>query len=237
MLGPHRGSEENKYIQNNLQNARFFIRSLDQRNETLLNVAEKIIERHEKDNYFYESILSGLEGKEKEFRYFLTVVRKMEKEHSFIERLDQLIEEIEKPKVIASNNFDVMTEGLKLYQKNCASCHGHGGEGLPNLAPPLYGSEYVESGPEKLILITLHGLKGPIHVKGKLYEMNNVMPGLKDNKDLSDHEIAAILTYVRNAFGKEPMTILPESVAMMREEIPQNELYTEKELLDKFPEN
>ena len=50
MLGPHRGSEENKYIQNNLQNARFFIRSLDQRNETLLNVAEKIIERQR--NFF-----------------------------------------------------------------------------------------------------------------------------------------------------------------------------------------
>ena len=201
-------------------------------------ILEKIIERHEDDLFFYEAILSGLQGKEKEFRYFLTTLRGMEKGHSFIKMLDDFIVKIETPKLLASSkNFDVMTNGLKLYQKNCASCHGHGGEGLPNLAPPLYGSEYVESGPEKLILIALHGLQGPVHVNGKLYEMNAVMPGLKDNPDLNDQEIAAILTYVRNSFGREPMNVLPETVAMLREETPQNGLFTEKELLEKYPED
>ena len=45
LLGQNKSGATNKYIQNHLQEARWFIKSLDQRNETLLKVAMSIIER------------------------------------------------------------------------------------------------------------------------------------------------------------------------------------------------
>lgn len=45
MLNQEKSSEDKKYIQNHLQDARWFIKSLDQRNDTLLRVARAILER------------------------------------------------------------------------------------------------------------------------------------------------------------------------------------------------
>ena len=47
LLGQNNGSAAKKYIQNNLQEARWFIKSINQRNETLLRVARTIIERQQ----------------------------------------------------------------------------------------------------------------------------------------------------------------------------------------------
>ena len=49
----------------------------------------------------------------------------------------------------------------------CMACHGPDGEGLPTLAPPLAGSEWVAGPVENLIRIQLRGLTGPITVKGR----------------------------------------------------------------------
>ena len=45
LLGKNNGGDEKKYLQNHLQEARWFIKSLEQRDETLLKVAKSIIER------------------------------------------------------------------------------------------------------------------------------------------------------------------------------------------------
>ena len=45
LLGQHKNGEDKKYVQNHLQEARWFIKSLDQRDETLLKVAKSIIDR------------------------------------------------------------------------------------------------------------------------------------------------------------------------------------------------
>lgn len=47
LIGRNQRSEEKKYIQHNLQEARWFIKSLNQRNETLLRVARTILERQQ----------------------------------------------------------------------------------------------------------------------------------------------------------------------------------------------
>lgn len=45
LLGQNKDGNDRKYVQNHLQEARWFIKSLDQRDETLLRVARSIIER------------------------------------------------------------------------------------------------------------------------------------------------------------------------------------------------
>jgi mono/diheme cytochrome c family protein len=117
---------------------------------------------------------------------------------------------------------DKLTAGLPLYQTYCGSCHGPTGQGTPNLAPPLDGSEYVHGNPEKLIRIALHGLHGPVTVKGRRYDFNAPMPGLAANPACSDADLAAILTFVRNAFSREPVQISAEKIKILRDVKPAN---------------
>lgn len=94
----------------------------------------------------------------------------------------------------------------------CATCHQQNGEGLANAYPPLAGSEYVTGEPARLVAIILHGLQGPITVKGAQY--NALMPGLASQ--LSNEQIAAIATYERSSWGNSASTITPEQVAAVR---------------------
>ena len=109
------------------------------------------------------------------------------------------------------------TKGAEVYQRegHCITCHQENGLGLPAAQfPPLAGTEWVNGDPQRLIKLTLHGLFGPIEVKGKAY------PGLVPMtpfKGLSDKEIASVLTYVRNTFGNRASAISPAMVADVRE--------------------
>jgi mono/diheme cytochrome c family protein len=69
----------------------------------------------------------------------------------------------------------------------------------------------VAGTPDKLITIVLHGLSGPIVVKGQRY--NNVMPPWKS---LADTDIAAVLTYVRSNFGNTAGPVTADEVAAIR---------------------
>ena len=64
-------------------------------------------------------------------------------------------------------------------------------------APPLEGSAWVAGPENRLIRIVLHGLHGPIEVRGKSY--NQEMPGFAPI--LTDADIASLLSYVRRRFG------------------------------------
>ena len=55
----------------------------------------------------------------------------------------------------------------------CQTCHQENGEGLPNLYPPLAGSDLLTGDPSIPIAIILHGMQGEVEVKGQKY--NNVM--------------------------------------------------------------
>ena len=90
-----------------------------------------------------------------------------------------------------------ITEGILLYQKNCANCHQNNGKGLEALYPPIAGSAYLAN-KDSVIYLIRYGLKGPIYVKGKRY--NRLMPA---NPQLSDLEIAEIVTYIYNQWGGE----------------------------------
>ena len=103
--------------------------------------------------------------------------------------------------------------GRTMYEATCLACHQKHGMGQPGLAPPLVDSEWV-AGPEtRLIRIVLHGLRGPIKVKGESFEMD--MPALGV---LDDDQIAAALTYVRREWGHGHDPVAPAAVKKVREE-------------------
>ena len=69
--------------------------------------------------------------------------------------------------------------------------------------------------PGRIIRIALHGLSGPITVRGKEWGAVQ-MPPWKDV--LSDEDIAVVLTYVRNSWGNRAPAVTPAQVKQVREE-------------------
>jgi len=89
------------------------------------------------------------------------------------------------------------------------------GKGLPASGfPPLAGTDWVLGDPDRLIKITLHGLMGPITVLGQEYPGQVPMTPFRNL--LTDEEIAAVLTYVRNSFGNRASAITPTQVGDIR---------------------
>ncbi len=96
----------------------------------------------------------------------------------------------------------------------CQACHGPDGAGVPNVGPPLAGSEWVVGPAENLIRIQLRGLQGPIKVKGSEY--NLVMP---PQAFQTDEQIAHVLSYVRSSFGNQATIVTPDQVKALRGEV------------------
>ena len=125
---------------------------------------------------------------------------------------------------------DPMVVGKRLFTANCVACHQATGQGVAGQFPTLVGSEWVLGGDwhgdNHLVSILLHGLQGPIQVKGSTY--NGAMPPWKQ---LKDEQIASILTYIRNEWGNSAPPITAEQVAKIREETAsQTEPYTQNQL-------
>ncbi len=108
-----------------------------------------------------------------------------------------------------------LTAGRAAYTRVCLVCHQGNGQGIAPLFPPLAGSEWVISAdPSTSIRIILHGLSGPIEVKGKRY--SSAMP--PQGGVLKDAEIAAIVTYIRNSWGNQASPVSADDVAKLRAE-------------------
>ncbi len=95
----------------------------------------------------------------------------------------------------------VMANGRQQFLNLCANCHGSQGEGMNRFAPPLQGSEWVGGEGHKLAMILLHGMEGPVRVNGKEYNIPDILPSMPSFSTLQDKDIAAIATYIRNAWG------------------------------------
>lgn len=113
----------------------------------------------------------------------------------------------------------VMEKG-KVQFMMCVACHGKQGEGTAT-APPLAGSEWVMGPAENLIRIQLRGLRGPITVKGREYDIAGGMAPMAYQRD---EQIAAVLTYVRQSFGNNAPAVEPAQVAALRGEVGKPQL-------------
>ena len=99
---------------------------------------------------------------------------------------------------------DLLKHGQEVYENNCSDCHRSNGEGLPVKFPALKGNAYVQGDPKALIGTVLNGRRGNL----------GLMPAWKEH--LEDHQIAAAISYIRNAWGNTAPAVKPEDVAALR---------------------
>jgi len=143
------------------------------------------------------------------------------------------------PKHFSAKEAKKYKLGAEVYHRDahCYTCHQKNGEGLPNIYPPLSGSPWVTGSQERLIKLTLHGLWGKITVNGKTFDSAKGVPPMTTFKSLlSDNDIAAVLTYVRNSWGNKASQINPKAVKRVREASKgQKTFYKPEELLKEHP--
>jgi mono/diheme cytochrome c family protein len=87
-------------------------------------------------------------------------------------------------------------DAAAVYSQQCSACHQPQGEGAPETFPPLAGNRDLFLSADFLVRVILYGMKGKVDVNGKSFD--GEMPPLNV---LSDAQIAAVLGYVRGAWG------------------------------------
>lgn len=206
--------------------------------ETFYPIIFKLANRHRENKIINEAILSGLDSmKELADNAKINPDRLNENLITGLNRSIELKSQ-NKPNWIYTKNSlteDTRTKGAKLFRQICAACHGINGDGLEGVAPPLKKSEYASKPLERMGLIILHGLEGPVHVNGKEYNLNAPMPGLLRNETISNKDIVDIISYVSNAFSDNPSQLKEGDIEKLREMKSKNDKeYTEQELKNHF---
>jgi mono/diheme cytochrome c family protein len=96
----------------------------------------------------------------------------------------------------------------------CMTCHMATGLGVPGAFPPLAGSGEEMGDCEQHANYILKGVTGEVMIQGKKYQ--GVMPA---QANLSDEEIAAVLTYERSSWGNDYGVCRPGAVAAARSKL------------------
>lgn len=99
---------------------------------------------------------------------------------------------------------ELMTKGKAVYEKYCVACHAEDGTGVAHLFPPLKGSSVSTGQPiSRHIEVVLYGRPG------------TAMQAFE--QQLDDLEVAAIVTYERNAWGNNTGNVIqPGDVTKLR---------------------
>lgn len=101
--------------------------------------------------------------------------------------------------------------GKAVYTKYCLTCHQADGSGVPGMHPPLGPGSWAGKDPKELIAIMMKGLSGKIEVDGEIYK--GFMPS---HAQLTDEEIADVLSYMRSSFGNSFDPVDAELVKKVR---------------------
>jgi mono/diheme cytochrome c family protein len=100
--------------------------------------------------------------------------------------------------------------GRNLFTSICAACHQTSGLGIPNVFPPLAGSDYLNADKNRAIKTVIHGRQGEVIVNGRKF--NNTMPSFP----LTDDDIANVLTFVYSSFGNSGVEVSAKEVEALR---------------------
>ena len=99
---------------------------------------------------------------------------------------------------------ELFRQGKDIFEDNCAQCHRLNGEGLPGTFPAHNGNPFVLGDPAPVIATVLNGRKGKL----------GLMPTWKDKLD--DRQVAAAVTYIRQAWSNRASAVTPAMVAKIR---------------------
>jgi mono/diheme cytochrome c family protein len=100
--------------------------------------------------------------------------------------------------------------GKQVYHDQCLACHQVDALGVQGMNPPLVKTKFVLGDKTTLVKIVLNGMTG-IEIDGEDY--HGVMA---PHADLTDQQIADVLTYVRNSFGNKAKAITAAEVKAIR---------------------
>ncbi len=96
-----------------------------------------------------------------------------------------------------TNGSNLILNGQQIYVENCAACHQVDGSGYSTLYPRLANNPIVTlDDPEPIIVIVTYG--------------EGSMNGYRDT--LNEEEIAAVLSYIRNAWGNKAYPVSPRQI-------------------------
>jgi nitrite reductase (NO-forming)/hydroxylamine reductase len=104
-----------------------------------------------------------------------------------------------------------LKSGEGTFKAACSACHQLDGKGLPGVFPPLAGSDFLLKDKVRALTTVVQGRTGPVVVNDQKFD--SVMPPMGQ---LSNEEIANVLTYVANAWGNKGWTVEPGEVAKVR---------------------
>ncbi len=98
---------------------------------------------------------------------------------------------------------DLVAAGEKVFAGNCAACHQASGKGVPGAFPALDGSKIVNGPKADQIALVLNGKPGT---------------AMTPWKQLSDADLAAVITYTRNSWGnKTGDAVQPAEIKVARQ--------------------
>jgi mono/diheme cytochrome c family protein len=105
-----------------------------------------------------------------------------------------------------------MVAGQAIYRDQCSACHGLDGDGTPQLFPSLAKSSGVlAQDPASLIRVVLRGARSA----GTAAEPT--APGMPSyGEQLDDEQVAAVLTFIRNGWGRGAPAVSSSAVASAR---------------------
>lgn len=99
---------------------------------------------------------------------------------------------------------ELLATGEQVYQANCMSCHQRQGQGIPGVFPPIAGSDVATGSIDKHVATVMNGVT------------DTAMQAFSGK--LGDSEIAAVITYQRNAFDNGTGdTLQPSHIKSLRE--------------------
>ncbi len=109
----------------------------------------------------------------------------------------------------------ILAAGQAIYRDSCAACHRADGQGVPEMFPPLAKNANVQSrDPTSVIRVILEG--------ARTYATDerptpSTMPAYEWK--LSDDEVAAVATYVRNAWGNAAPAVSAGDVSSLKKDL------------------
>ncbi|MGN6382751.1 MAG: c-type cytochrome [Dyella sp.] len=119
------------------------------------------------------------------------------------------------PVVVASaiDNTTLMKHGNEIYDHQCAACHGKDGNGVPGVYPPLNGNSSVDepTGINAVRVVLLGGFPPVTAGNPRPYSMPPFAQSLKDA------DVAAVVSYIRQAWGNHAGPVLERDVGKYRQ--------------------
>ena len=108
-----------------------------------------------------------------------------------------------------------LLKGKKMYETRCLVCHQADGGGVPNMNAPLDGATNVVGNDiARMVRIIKKGYNEKVALDGFYY--SNAMTA---NPDLSDEEIANVLTYIRGSWSNKAKKVTIAEVKAAKSKI------------------